>query len=924
MIVCSPQSKSTKRIGIPGLKQFLIFCLAAFFLVTSCEDDPDTPTIEQDGSSIIEIEGLQDDPTVLSPPIVVEPLLRCGESVKVKGFVPGARIEIFANTIAIGSGIGLDPEGQTFPVSPELVRGEMVTAIQTFDGLTSLPSVPARVKDITEEYPGGLPDPGFPALHLYDCGVATLVNNLPPGGKVEVSQRPSTSDAFDVIGSRSGVAAEQGLGVSPFIEDQLVSAQSFICDFSSDRSIEYKVLPAPATIPTPIISEIYDEGMRIVLHDIVNGAKITVSRGGTILGGGGAPSSHVNVGLNDVVRDGEVLEVVQELCGVPSPTGTVTVSPCDDLPAPYILAPRAGDEILHLARIVAGARVQIFSSGTQIGDGGGNEVRLIRPLVAGEDIVAVQSQGNCFGSTGHTLAVGSGLDDPSQPGLCSNDFNEFEYGGDGDNLTTDVSSFFNSPDGRVSVSMDEVPLHGVVRYPSGPGPFPIVLIVHGNHNPRDLSYPGYDYLLENWASHCMIAVSVEEDFLNGDVGGEMDARAIVLLRHLQLWREWNRTPGHRFYGKVDMGNIGLAGHSRGGEAIVAANLLNRTLHDRNDAEFDFNFGIRSLFAIAPVDGQFDGGRITHRGADYYIMHGTHDGDVSSFGGHRCYDRAFPVTQRTGKFKGLLWIHGANHGQWNSRWERCCDRNIVPFSALISSSDQKLIGETYMSAFFLAGLKGWTSYKYFLNGEVSFTSLPRSIPMVTRFQDPDKVFLNHYDEDDDEATGSLGTVTNAPSGTFVNYDDIAFTDTDDPHFLWGETDGLIVGWDAGTPEVHIDIEKDEGQFEDFEFVAFHVGQTFESSPTLNAVGVDMDFNVQLEFSGTTGPERPISTYGSLIYPLEISPAFEGIKSVQQTIRIPLADLFGATTVDINEITRIRLKMNARTTGNVAIDEIQFTN
>src|SRR5690349_14874732 len=44
-----------------------------------------------------------------------------------------------------------------------------------------------------------------------------------------------------------------------------------------------------------------------------------------------------------------------------------------------------------------------------------------------------------------------------------------------DPLWTDVSSYFNSPDWSVPYTMNHVPLHGIVRYPKGNGPFPLVL-----------------------------------------------------------------------------------------------------------------------------------------------------------------------------------------------------------------------------------------------------------------------------------------------------------------------------------------------------------------------------------------------------------------------------------------------------------------
>jgi hypothetical protein len=64
---------------------------------------------------------------------------------------------------------------------------------------------------------------------------------------------------------------------------------------------------------------------------------------------------------------------------------------------------------------------------------------------------------------------------------------------------------------------DELPLNGRVWFPEGTGPFPLVLVVHGNHNMKEYSDPGYAYLAELFASRGFITVSVDENFLNGGV-----------------------------------------------------------------------------------------------------------------------------------------------------------------------------------------------------------------------------------------------------------------------------------------------------------------------------------------------------------------------------------------------------------------------
>ncbi len=63
----------------------------------------------------------------------------------------------------------------------------------------------------------------------------------------------------------------------------------------------------------------------------------------------------------------------------------------------------------------------------------------------------------------------------------------------------------------------QLPRQGRVWFPDGDGPFPLVLMVHGNHDMEDFSDPGYAYLGELFASRGIIAVSVDENFLNSSI-----------------------------------------------------------------------------------------------------------------------------------------------------------------------------------------------------------------------------------------------------------------------------------------------------------------------------------------------------------------------------------------------------------------------
>jgi hypothetical protein len=900
----------------------LFICVSLF--MTACHEGEPHFGLVQEGGEVVQGQKGRDNPEVISPLIIVDPLIECAESVTVKGFIPEAMIRIYADGTLISEKVGVDPESQTFLVSPPLVTGQGITATQEFGGVESSPSMAKIVISFIDAYPSGvLPKPEFPFLYLYDCGIATYVNKLPPGGQLRVFEKENTTALNNTIGSLNGVAEGQSIGVSPaFIKDHIVTAESQMCSVVSPLSIEQIVQEAPTSLPNPTADPIYEEATFVVVHGLVNGAKVTISRAGTDFAVFGAPAGHVRV--NGVsVSAGDVLEFRQELCGVISGTTTVTVAPCSSLPPPQLIGPHAGDLFAILTNVVAGSRVQIYSGAQEIADGGGSLIAYTRSLVDGETLFVVQSLGGCTSASSYSVTVGTGLDDPSVAGPCGRVL-EWEYGmsSDPELATADVTSFFNSPNSDVTIPMSDVPLHGVVRYPNGPGPFPLVLIVHGNHSPTDPSYRGYEYLLDLLASQCMIAVSIEEDFLNGWVSGEMDARGIVLLQHLQLWREWNRTPSHPFFTKVDMGSIGLSGHSRGGEAIVAAALFNETLNNPSDPPVgktsrNYGFNIKSLYAIAPVDGQFDAGPITLTNADYYTMHGTHDGDVSNFAGLKMYNRAYPVNNSTNYTKGFVWVHGANHGQWNTDWGTCCESSVGP-SALISATDQRQIGKTYMSAFFQSELKGWTPYRYFLNGEATFASLPSAV-RVTQYQDAQRMFLNHYEEDDDESTGSQPGITNIPIGSLANYEDYRFNDPSGPHFLWGDTDGLIMGWNQEGNELQIEMK--DVPVPDFTHLALHVGQTHESPSNLNTPGSNQNFSIQLEFSSGMGTEVQISDFGVLVYPLVTT---AGTKSVQQTIRIPFNHLISKSGDRARDIRKIILRFNKKASGLLAVDEIQFTN
>ncbi len=311
---------------------------------------------------------------------------------------------------------------------------------------------------------------------------------------------------------------------------------------------------------------------------------------------------------------------------------------------------------------------------------------------------------------------------------------------------------------------EAMPLNGRVWYPEGAGPFPLILIVHGNHDMKDFSDPGYGYLGELFASRGYIFVSVDENFLNGAISGENDARGWLLLEHLKAWRGFNDSIGSPFQGRVDMDRIALMGHSRGGEAVAVAALFNRLSRYPDNAlvTFDFGFAIRSLVAIAPVDGQY---QPTSRptpveNVNYLVLHGSHDGDVSNFQGLKQYAR-IRYTDSVPRFKSAIWMYRANHGQWNTGWGA---RDAGPLSArsldlrgLLPGDEQQRMAKVFLSAFIDATLRDRQEYlPIFQDHRTIGAWLPKTM-YATRFQDAGFRALADFDEDVDLTTGSASGV-----------------------------------------------------------------------------------------------------------------------------------------------------------------------
>ena len=534
--------------------------------------------------------------------------------------------------------------------------------------------------------------------------------------------------------------------------------------------------------------------------------------------------------------------------------------------------------------------------------------------------------------------------------------------------------------------LKQAPLNARVWYPDGPGPFPLVLVVHGNHTPEDYSDPGYDYLGELLASRGFILASLDENWINGALRGENDGRAWVMLKHLENWKRWNDSTGGPFSHKVDMGRIALMGHSRGGEAAAVAAAFNTLPYYPDDAKqkFNFRFAIKGVVAIAPVDGQYTpAARPTPlANVNYLLLHGSHDGDVSTAVGMRQYERV-AFTDGQPHFKAFYFMYRANHGQWNTVWQNKDNGprsgRSLDLRTLVPIEDQRRMGKLVISAFLEATLHGKSEYlPMFRDHRTAGQWLPKTM-YTTRFQESGFRTLADYEGDVDLTTGTLGVTLAGDSLSTWKENVIPFrgrgTDDQKTNAVWlgwnnriagpdtmkfGRparytitlADSLVRAWkvtDSAAVYLSIALTKDKpgprqpprdttkrdtskaavaARAKAAKDSAARVPKPPKPNPAADTLPID--FTLELEDADGHVARTPMSRYGPVRRPLEAhiyrragrdEQRFQNLfEIVPQTYVVPLADFGAAGGFQPSRIRAIRLVFDRTPLGTVIMDDV----
>lgn len=194
----------------------------------------------------------------------------------------------------------------------------------------------------------------------------------------------------------------------------------------------------------------------------------------------------------------------------------------------------------------------------------------------------------------------------------------------------------------------------IIRFPLEGGPYPLVVISHGNGH----SYTWYQWLQEHLASYGYVVTSHQNETQPG-----IETASLTTLENTDYLLANRETVANgALAGKIDPTRIIWIGHSRGGEGVVRA--YDRIRDGLYSPESFSLADIKLISSIAPTDFLGPGGASPDR-AVYHLIYGAADGDVSGAPGCAVC-QSFSLFERATGERYATYIHAADHNDFN-----CC-------------------------------------------------------------------------------------------------------------------------------------------------------------------------------------------------------------------------------------------------------------
>jgi dienelactone hydrolase len=373
---------------------------------------------------------------------------------------------------------------------------------------------------------------------------------------------------------------------------------------------------------------------------------------------------------------------------------------------------------------------------------------------------------------------------------------------------------------------------------------------------------------------------------------------------------------HSLAAHMQFNNIGLIGHSRGGEAVVKV--------AGETGLIPAGCVIKSIISLAPTD-MYDQANLV-QSIPYFVLYGSRDGDVSGKrivpvrnSGFSLYDRAINASE-----KAMAFIYGATHngfitgnttkelgdlGYPNGQYDK---------KVILGDAPQQHIAKAYMNAFLRMTLKAEAFWQPLFTGEQK----PRTLQpanhkgIFMQYQ----AALNQRKSIDDFDTATPPTndwkISTMIGGTVEGVlNDIDEESLSLPH----QTRGLKIKWESGNrlvfhiPDPHKDITA-------YKYISFRIARSLSSKASLDDLRVELhDASKKIVYAKTNN----IFLYPDFVIPAADRREDEDLtKEALMTVRIPLGSF-----LDSN-INKLEIKALAfvfpKGSGKLALDNVEFTN
>ncbi|MFC6083503.1 alpha/beta hydrolase [Sphaerisporangium aureirubrum] len=516
---------------------------------------------------------------------------------------------------------------------------------------------------------------------------------------------------------------------------------------------------------------------------------------------------------------------------------------------------------------------------------------------------------------------------------------------------------------------------GKIYLPDGRGEKPVVIFLHGRHsscygsgpaNPARWpcratsdstaqrftipSYLGYDAPARALASNGYAVVSISANAVNAndnqlaaDYGAQ--ARGQLILDTLDMLKKADagqRVVYHdAFTGRdvaldqaltgavaprdlvrrLDLGNVGIMGHSRGGEGVTAASTLNDALPVWKQ------YGIKAVLPLAPVD--YD--RISVPNAALATILPYCDGDVENLMGQHIVDDS-RHNFADDVLRSAVLVMGTNHNFFNTIWtpggwpastgddwstsgpgagDPVCDPAAATTTRL-TPAQQVQVGATYMAGFFRVVLGGEKQFLPLFDGSAtaapattfaritSAATLPaRSRTDIATFERPDPAVRVSGDATAEvcASMGGTGGVALPQTAPFcaTTLDQAAL-----PHWspaLWAfnipSSPMLHMKWTSATGQVRVAVPPAARNVRRYQQLSVKI-----AADESVATATDLVVSVTDGRRTWSSPVSKLNPVAVTRLPGVTSPWLR--KVILQQVTIPVSSLTGLNTGDLREV------------------------